>query len=561
MTCWANAWDLEKVFSQIAGNPIVPGQALAKVELRKVWNALSSCIADALQRRKGALVPFFGTFTLFKREIRDHGAWTSHIVHELLFHLNPTFESTYHMITNEASQASNQGRLSAAVPALKLPLSILQEKTGLSRSVVSDALRDTFRFIGEGVFRGLCFVLEFPLVARVFLKNNKCRAVFMESLVNAIVRGDAARVSTPLRKMFPDHPNQEDTLRLTGPLHKVEVTATSSDAPTPVVHSAMPAEAATRAAPAPRPPRSASANARQPTPHRAPRSASCGRSTEGLPRRTEPFRLGSPRAGLLFEEVQPRAAIIPKAPVGTGALRGRALVRKGQRAQPTLTESATQTSMGPPAEQDPPGCLVGLRSVPLKSAVTVAAQTEDDEDVRNLIPLPPAALHSETPSPAGVDAAPPRAVTTTMAHTNAQPPTQLSQKKTSESHAASTTPGGEPVVAADVGVVATPKPPVAVTAEVPFPPFVRDESAERLRKRELALEIERDNLERSAAKKAALEELRRQERERALERLRSQCRSVPSPSKLLRDEEATHDDEAEDRRAWLHSIGAPRQVA
>lgn len=41
------------------------------------------------------------------------------------------------MVTNEASQASNQGRLNAAVPALKLPLSVLQEKSGLSRAVVS----------------------------------------------------------------------------------------------------------------------------------------------------------------------------------------------------------------------------------------------------------------------------------------------------------------------------------------------------------------------------------------------------------------------------------------
>eukprot|EP00667_Euglena_gracilis_P014551 EG_transcript_15084 len=394
MTCWANAWDLEKVFAQIAGHPIVPGQGLAKVELRKVWNALSSCIADALQRRKGALVPFFGTFTLFKREVRDHGAWTSHIVHELLFCLNPTFESTYHMVTNEASQASNQGRLNAAVPALKLPLSVLQEKSGLSRAVVSDALRDTFRFIGEGVFRGLCFVLEFPLVARVYLKSNKCRAVFAEGLMGSIVRGDAARVNTPLRKMFPDHPNQEDTLRHTCTPY-ADSPVSSRESPSPETLGGSPGDTSPPEVAGPRPPRSASASrVRPPTPHRAARSASTGRYPEPapLPRRTEPFRLGSPRAGFLFEEVQTRTQAVPKAPAGTRAVRGRALVRKGGgpvgRGPPAVTEVATQTSEGLPVATDRGP---GARPAPLRSAVAVAAQTEDDEDVRKLIDAPPAA--------------------------------------------------------------------------------------------------------------------------------------------------------------------------
>ena len=86
----------------------------------------------------------------------------------------------------------------------------VQQKTGLPRGLVLTALRDIIRFIGEGVFKGVSFVLDFPSVGRMYLKANKCKLVFAEGLVSALGQNDANRALHSHRKHFSEHRNQVD---------------------------------------------------------------------------------------------------------------------------------------------------------------------------------------------------------------------------------------------------------------------------------------------------------------------------------------------------------------
>jgi hypothetical protein len=537
MTLWPNAWDVEEVFSHVTLNPLVPGQAIAKMELRKVWNAMSSCVSEALYRRRGAIIPNFGMFTLFTREVKDHGAWTSHMVHELLFCLDPAFETTFHMSTNEASQASNQSRLASAVPTLKIPLSILQEKTGLPRALVSDCLRDTLRSIGEGVFRGVSFVLDLPTVGRLYLKSNKCRVIFAEALVNSLVQGDVARAHTPQRRMFPTHPNHTDgwpsSARPSPAGAATSPEFFASPIPTDAANES-PAFGATMPQP-PSGPRSSSTTRHRPHTAPRPRSASQHADPEaasGPGPCMPPFRLGSPRSGQLFQEVKSKRPNPPPL-LAAKAVRGRTLVRKAHRS-PSATNASTQTPVGDgPARRDD-----AVRQ-PLGYQCVGVAQTDDDEDVRALLGLPLPA------------AAPPPVVAGAPLLRVAAPPSPPSPP----SH-----PTPELVPPPDfTPVIETTAPPLPQTTL--HNPFVRDEVAERQRKRDLALKIEQDNLARSAAKRSAMEEARQKERAAALARLSAQ----PHPSSPAAPAGASDRIAAEDtvaRRAWLEAVPsalAPRQ--
>ena len=208
MNSWANAWDLERVFTHVANSPVVPGQVITKVDLRRVWRAISVNILDTLHRTRGLQIPSFGTFTLYKKEVRDHSTWGSRTTHELFFYLDPTYEATYHIQANEATASANRGRLTFAVPTTKLSTAALQEKVGLSRTLIANILKDIFRFVGEAVYKGQSFSLEFPGVSTVHLRATKCKVVFAEGLIGQIAQSDRTKSKHSHRKMFGDHPNQ-----------------------------------------------------------------------------------------------------------------------------------------------------------------------------------------------------------------------------------------------------------------------------------------------------------------------------------------------------------------
>uniref|UniRef100_A0A7S1J475 CCDC81 HU domain-containing protein n=1 Tax=Eutreptiella gymnastica TaxID=73025 RepID=A0A7S1J475_9EUGL len=214
MNSWANAWDLERVFTHVATSPAVPGHVITKVDLRRVWRAISVNILDTLHRTRGIQIPSFGTFTLYKKEVRDHSSWTSRMTHELFFYLDPTYEATYHIQANEATASANRGRLTFAVPSTKLSTAALQEKVGLSRTLIANTLKDIFRFVGEAIYKGQSFSLEFPGVATVYLRATKCKVVFADGLIGQIAQFDRARSKHSQRKMFGDHPNQAETWNL-----------------------------------------------------------------------------------------------------------------------------------------------------------------------------------------------------------------------------------------------------------------------------------------------------------------------------------------------------------
>ena len=83
MSTWAHAWDLERVFSYVSTSPTVPGQAISKVELRKVWHALCSNLSECLLRQRGVTIPTFGTFTMYKKDVRDQVLHVQCCVHSL----------------------------------------------------------------------------------------------------------------------------------------------------------------------------------------------------------------------------------------------------------------------------------------------------------------------------------------------------------------------------------------------------------------------------------------------------------------------------------------------
>eukprot|EP00668_Euglena_longa_P016322 GGOE01020561.1.p1 GENE.GGOE01020561.1~~GGOE01020561.1.p1 ORF type:complete len:684 (+),score=203.73 GGOE01020561.1:58-2052(+) len=126
--------------------------------IRQLWGEVGQHVQNALQARKGIVLPEFGHFA-FKRHVLDIGTLGRRITYQALFLLHPSYSQQHGLAARhtECGVAAGTG----AVPTMTLNMASVGAACGLSRHSACCLLREICRRAGQLAAAGNPVALDF----------------------------------------------------------------------------------------------------------------------------------------------------------------------------------------------------------------------------------------------------------------------------------------------------------------------------------------------------------------------------------------------------------------
>ena len=140
-------------------------------EAEKVWTAMSKVIRYQLTQGNNVTVPKLGSFWFDQKHLVSDGPtkYYSRVPH---FGFNALFGTTYGLDTTSVPRESTK------VVYEKLAIDQIAEASNVPATTVLLVLSEVFLFVGEGLYVGKSFSLEFPFLTAILVKREKCLVTF-----------------------------------------------------------------------------------------------------------------------------------------------------------------------------------------------------------------------------------------------------------------------------------------------------------------------------------------------------------------------------------------------
>jgi hypothetical protein len=155
-------------------------------EAEKVWAALSKVIRFQMTQGGNVCVPKLGSFWFDQKHLVSDGP-TKYFTRIPQFGFNALYGTTFGLDPVAVP------RESVKVIFEKLAVDQIAEAANVPASTALLVLSEVFLFIGEGLFLGKVFHLEFPQLASILVKREKCQVTFDADFASDIYTIDSRK--------------------------------------------------------------------------------------------------------------------------------------------------------------------------------------------------------------------------------------------------------------------------------------------------------------------------------------------------------------------------------